>query len=230
MEKGDARLFKRAHGPHDCGDVTSARYKRSSARISSFLRQSCDEPEGRGQRRRIVRREYICQVDVFLMLMPPATDGRSSSGGAGGGGGAAGGAAGGGGGGGGAASGSGLLLGGGAGAAAAGAGGSRGGGGARGAASGSGLPRGGAGAAAAGAGAAAVGGPPAPLRLALAHVYRQRPRGEGMHVIDSNAVFPGLWPVRLEDMTSKVMVACPTGFKNGLMYCLEYVTLSRLRR
>jgi len=61
-------------------------------------------------------------------------------------------------------------------------------------------------------------------------VYKQQPRGEAMHVIDSRDVFRELWAVRLEDMTSKVMVACPHGFKQGRMYCLEYLTLSRLRR
>ena len=38
------------------------------------------------------------------------------------------------------------------------------------------------------------------------------------------------WVVRLEEMTAKVLRACPQGFMQGKMYAIEYTTMARPRK
>jgi hypothetical protein len=249
VNSGRLRVFKRAHMPHDGGDVTSSEYRRSRSRVSCFVRQTWEDSGSL---------PYICDVVRLVLLEPPtatagaaapnpltsthsgaavaavaaAAAGRSrelsgSNGGSGGGinSGRGGGGAG-------AGAGAGAGMGGGG----VGGGGGRGGGGGvnsgrgggaadGGGGGGSGGGVGGGGSGGSGSGA---GGTHRPLRLAFLDVYKHQTGKDGLHVVNADERFSKLWPVRLEDLGSKVTVACPDGLRRGKMYFADYTTLSRL--
>ncbi|KIY93613.1 hypothetical protein MNEG_14350 [Monoraphidium neglectum] len=62
VNSGRLRVFKRAHMPHDGGDVTSSEYRRSRSRVSCFVRQTWEDSGSL---------PYICDVVRLVLLEPP---------------------------------------------------------------------------------------------------------------------------------------------------------------
>ena len=204
-----ALLFKRAQLPRDGGVVETASYERSTRRVSSWVRASWEDDGPGGVP---ITTEYVCEVADLLLLLPPPQQqlpAASGDGGSGGGGGGDGGGDGGG-----------FDF-------------DFGGGASGGGASGSGASGNSASGSSGGAAAASPSqAPSAPLRLALLEVYRRQASDivESMQVIRAGVVYANKWAVPLSNVTSKVMVACPQGYKQGKMFALRYTTMSRLPR